>query len=131
MLAGTKVGPAVLFFGCRNRAHDYIYEAELAAYLEASALTSLHVAFSRDTPNGGAKVYVQHHLEREGQAALWPMLSAQGAHMYVCGDAKHMAKDVHRALLAIVQAGKGCTGSEAEAFVAEMHEAGRYQRDVW
>ncbi len=64
---------------------------------------------------------------------LWRLLSEQGAYIYVCGDAKAMAKDVHRALLALVQAGKGpgCTGGQAEAFVKDLQDKGRYQRDVW
>ena len=90
-------------------------------------LTALHVAFSRDGPK---KDYVQHHIERQG-AELWTLLSEKKAVLYVCGDAKAMARDVHRALVALVQAGRGCTGTQAEAFVKEMQDAGRYQRDVW
>eukprot|EP00798_Chlamydomonas_sp_ICE-L_P024119 gene24119-9692_t len=125
--AGAKLGPAILFFGCRNREHDYIYEEELKAYAASGALTNLHVAFSRES---GQKVYVQHMLQQEA-SALWPLLADQNAHMYVCGDAKHMAKDVHHALHELVQQGKGCSSGGAEAFVKEMQDAGRYQRDVW
>eukprot|EP00197_Chlamydomonas_leiostraca_P012125 CAMPEP_0202864656 /NCGR_PEP_ID=MMETSP1391-20130828/4809_1 /ASSEMBLY_ACC=CAM_ASM_000867 /TAXON_ID=1034604 /ORGANISM="Chlamydomonas leiostraca, Strain SAG 11-49" /LENGTH=667 /DNA_ID=CAMNT_0049544423 /DNA_START=66 /DNA_END=2069 /DNA_ORIENTATION=- len=125
--SGAKLGPAVLFFGCRNRAHDYIYEQELAGFLEGGALTSLHVAFSR---HGAAKDYVQHHLERQA-GAVWELLGEQGGYLYVCGDAKHMAKDVHKALIAIVQGAKQCSGTQAEAWVKQFTDEGRYQRDVW
>lgn len=125
--SGTSLGPAVLFFGCRNRSHDYIYRSELEAWLQQGVLTDLDVAFSRDGPS---KDYVQHHIERRA-SELWTLLSDKGAHLYVCGDAKAMAKDVHRALLALVQAGKGCSGTQAEGWVKELQDAGRYQRDVW
>jgi len=125
---GAALGPAHLFFGCRSRAQDYIYEAELEALLAGGALSNLHVAFSRDSVD---KDYVQHHIRRQA-GALWPLL-AGGAHVYICGDAKHMAKDVHRALTEVVQEGLRNGGGEkmAEAFIKEMSEAGRYQRDVW
>jgi NADPH-ferrihemoprotein reductase len=61
-----QLGPAVLFFGCRHRNHDYIYEAELQGAVEAGALSALHVAFSRMGPQ---KDYVQHHME--AQAGGW------------------------------------------------------------
>lgn len=75
------------------------------------------------------KVYVQHHVEQQGKA-LWALIEA-GAHVYVCGDAKHMAKDVHKALVALVAAHKGVSGTQAEAVVKELSDTGRYQRDVW
>ncbi|KAG2496114.1 hypothetical protein HYH03_005717 [Edaphochlamys debaryana] len=124
--SGAKLGPAHLFFGCRSRAHDYIYQAELEGFLAGGVLSDLHLAFSREA---SAKDYVQHHIERRG-ADLWALLE-RGAHLYVCGDAKHMAKDVHRAIIALVQAGRGCSGTEAEGFVKELTDSGRYQRDVW
>lgn len=125
--SGAKLGASLLFFGCRNRSHDYIYREELEGYVKDGAIGSLHVAFSRDGPS---KDYVQHHIEKQGKE-IWQLISKEGAYFYVCGDAKNMAKDVHRTLIALVQAGKGSSGTQAEAFVKEMQDGGRYQRDVW
>lgn len=87
--AGTKLGPAYLFFGCRKRTEDYIYEEELEAYARDGTVTRLFVAFSRE---GAAKDYVQHHMARES-ALIAPVLrESAGGYFYVCGDAKHMAK---------------------------------------
>lgn len=114
-----------MYFGCRHRAHDFLYEAELRAWLASGVLTALHVAFSRD---GTSKDYVQHHMLRQAPE-LWQALNG-GAYLYVCGDAKHMARDVHHALHEVAQRA-GCTGSEAEAFVKALADGNRYQRDVW
>ncbi|KAI8468314.1 MAG: NADPH-cytochrome P450 reductase [Monoraphidium minutum] len=122
----AELGPSVLFFGCRGAA-DYIYEAELASFLESGALGALHVAFSRAGPS---KDYVQHRLAAEG-AAVWGLLRRPGACLYVCGDARHMAKDVHRALLELVQAHGKMGAAGAEAWVKELTASGRYMRDVW
>jgi NADPH-ferrihemoprotein reductase len=123
----AEVGPAVLFFGCRNRAHDYIYEAELEAGVESGALSQLHVAFSRAGP---VKDYVQHHIEANG-AAVWELLQQPGACVYVCGDAKNMAKDVHRALVSVAQSQGSMSSSQAEAWVKRLGDSGRYHKDVW
>lgn len=129
---GAHLGPAFLYFGCRNRRHDYIYEEELAAWAGTSpstgVLTALYTAFSRE---GATKNYVQHHITRNA-AELWQALGPQGGgYLYVCGDAKHMARDVHRALHdALVQA-TGCSGHEAEAAVKQLADSGRYHKDVW
>mmetsp|Transcript_31302 Transcript_31302/g.69685 ORF Transcript_31302/g.69685 Transcript_31302/m.69685 type:complete len:673 (-) Transcript_31302:953-2971(-) len=125
--SGAQLGPAVLFFGCRNRKMDYIYQAELEGYLSDGVLTALHVAFSRE---GASKDYVQHHMDKHSKD-VWGLLNDKGAHFYVCGDAKHMAKDVHRSLINLVQEGKGCSGTEAEGYVKQLQDAGRYMRDVW
>ena len=88
-MAGTQLGPAYLFFGCRKRAQDYIYQQELEAYARDGTLTKLFVAFSRD---GTTKDYVQHHMAREADL-IAPVLKGDGpGYFYVCGDAKHMAK---------------------------------------
>lgn len=89
--AGKKLGPAYLFFGCRNRKHDYIYKDELEQYAKSGAVDKLFVAFSRESSQ---KDYVQHHLERE-PSIVAPVLregpESQGI-LYICGDAKNMAK---------------------------------------
>jgi NADPH-ferrihemoprotein reductase len=62
---------------------------------------------------------------------LWQLLESQQGHLYVCGDAKAMAKDVHKTLIRIAQSHKECSGTEAEGWAKELADSGRYQRDVW
>lgn len=123
----ADLGHAVLFFGCRSRQQDYIYEEELREWQEGGVLQELHVAFSRDGPE---KVYVQHHLEQQREK-VWNLWHQQGGFLYVCGDAKHMARDVHSTLLTVAQSQGKMTSQEAEAAIKQMQQEGRYQRDVW
>jgi sulfite reductase (NADPH) flavoprotein alpha-component len=122
---GAK-GKSWLFFGERNFTNDFLYQLEWQDYLSSGDLTRIDVAFSRDQPE---KIYVQHRLwERRAEVAGW---LADGAHFYVCGDEKGMAKDVDQTLVKILaEAAKGDEDA-GRAKLKELTKAGRYQRDVY
>jgi len=87
----------------------------------------LRTAFSRDQ---AYKVYVQDLL-RSDASAIWRLLDIDRAHLYICGDARHMASDVHRALLDILRQEAGLTDKLADQYLTDLETAGRYQKDVW
>jgi sulfite reductase (NADPH) flavoprotein alpha-component len=115
-----------LFFGHQRSACDFFYRDELHDLRQKGVLTRLSLAWSRD---GRDKFYVQDRM-REVGAELWQWL-ARGAHFYVCGDAKRMAKDVEAALVEIVAMHGARSTDQAIAFVASLKKAGRYQADVY
>jgi sulfite reductase (NADPH) flavoprotein alpha-component len=115
-----------LFFGHQRSNCDFFYEDEFAGMKAKGVLTRLSLAWSRD---GAEKFYVQDRMREVGRD-LWAWL-AEGAHVYVCGDAKRMAKDVERALVEIVAQHGARTTDQAIAFVAELKKLGRYQQDVY
>ncbi|HEX6113195.1 MAG TPA: hypothetical protein VFZ10_12865, partial [Geminicoccaceae bacterium] len=115
-----------LFFGDRSFTHDFLYQLEWQAWLKDGVLTRLDVAFSRDQPE---KIYVQHRLwQRRAELFAW---LEDGAQLYLCGDEKAMAKDVHATLAAIVADQSGRSPEAAEAYLAELKKERRYQRDVY
>lgn len=115
-----------LFFGDRSFSNDFLYQLEWQRHLQLGNLQRMDVAFSRDQD---AKVYVQHRMLERGME-LYQWLT-EGAVVYVCGDAKHMAGDVHDALIAVLVKHGGRAAEEAEAELKEMRRSGRYQRDVY
>lgn len=117
---GAK-GKSWLFFGERNFTNDFLYQTEWQDHYAAGTLSRIDLAFSRDQPE---KIYVQHRLwERRSELLRW---IGDGAHIYVCGDEKGMARDVDQTLARIL--GDGEAGA---AKLKELTKAGRYQRDVY
>jgi sulfite reductase (NADPH) flavoprotein alpha-component len=125
-MATKAKGRNWLFFGHQRSATDFFYEDEFAAMKAKGVLTRLSLAWSRD---GAEKFYVQDRMREVGRD-LWSWLT-DGAHVYVCGDAKRMAKDVERALVDIVAQHGARSTDQAIAFVAELKKQGRYQQDVY
>jgi sulfite reductase (NADPH) flavoprotein alpha-component len=115
-----------LFFGDQRRDCDFLYREEVEALLAAGTLSRLDTAFSRDQAE---KVYVQHRMI-ESSRELWSWLE-DGAHLYVCGDAKRMAKDVDAALLQVIRDAGGRSSEQAAEYVQKMKTEKRYQRDVY
>jgi sulfite reductase (NADPH) flavoprotein alpha-component len=115
-----------LFFGHQRSSCDFFYADELNAMKTAGLLTRLSLAWSRD---GDKKFYVQDRMRELGRE-VWSWL-AEGAHVYVCGDAKRMAKDVERALVDIIAQHGARSTDEAVNFVGELKKKGRFQQDVY
>ena len=105
---------------------DFLYREELEKFVEDGVLT-LHTAFSRDGPK---KVYVTDRM-RENAEALWKLIGDHGAHLYVCGDAKMMAKDVRNLIQEICQNFGAMSPEDADAYVKKMEQQKRYSADVW
>ncbi len=124
--ARGAAGKSWLFFGERRFRTDFLYQTEWQTFLKDGALTRMDVAFSRD---GAEKVYVQHRM-REQARDLYAWLE-EGAHVYVCGDAEHLAPDVNEALIGIVAAEARLGRESAEDYVRALAAGHRYQRDVY
>jgi sulfite reductase (NADPH) flavoprotein alpha-component len=125
-MATKAPGRNWLFFGHQRRDHDFFYEDELTGMKAHGVLTRLTLAWSRD---GDQKVYVQDRMREVGRD-LWAWI-ADGAHVYVCGDAKRMAKDVEHALIDVVAQYGVRSTDEAIAFVTALKKSRRYQQDVY
>jgi sulfite reductase (NADPH) flavoprotein alpha-component len=123
--ATAAKGRSWLFFGTRH-ARDVFYVDELRALMERGTLTRLDCAYSRDTPQ---RVYVQHKM-RDAQKELYAWIAA-GAHVYLCGDAKHMAPDVQNELIDIISRGATIDRDAAVAKLRELESEGRYAKDVY
>lgn len=124
-IASTAPGENWLFFGDQHSATDFLYREEMEGLVRQGRLR-LSLAWSRDQE---AKVYVQNRM-LEQATELWSWLQ-RGAHLYVCGDASRMAKDVDKALHQVIETAGGKSPAEAAALVEELKTARRYQRDVY
>jgi sulfite reductase (NADPH) flavoprotein alpha-component len=119
-------GKTWLFYGDQHFSTDFLYQTDWQRWLKDGVLTRMDVAFSRDTDK---KVYVQHRmLEKSKELYQWLQ---EGASVYVCGDEKRMAHDVHAALASIIEREGGFSPEEAAEYLGRMQQDKRYQRDVY
>ncbi|WP_233213876.1 assimilatory sulfite reductase (NADPH) flavoprotein subunit [Pollutimonas nitritireducens] len=124
--ANRTSGRNWLFFGNPHFASDFLYQTEWQRALQDGDLHRLDLAFSRDQSE---KIYVQHKLlDRATDLYEWIQ---GGAHIYVCGDATRMARDVHQALLHIARNEGGLDESQARQWLDDLAAQGRYARDVY
>ncbi|CNE30872.1 NADPH-dependent assimilatory sulfite reductase flavoprotein subunit [Yersinia mollaretii] len=115
-----------LLFGNPHFTEDFLYQVEWQRYVKEGLLTRIDLAWSRDQAD---KIYVQDKLREQG-AELWNWIQ-QGAHIYVCGDANRMAKDVEQVLLGVVAEHGAMDTEQADEYLSELRLARRYQRDVY
>ena len=123
---GAK-GKNWLFFGSQHQRCDFAYGEEFEAFKKEGLLSLLDCAWSRDQAE---KVYVQHRMD-DNAAEIWKWIDAEGAHFFVCGDAKRMAKDVDAMLRKIVQEQGGKSVDQANEYVEKLKSDKRYKRDVY
>ncbi|PHL34329.1 sulfite reductase subunit alpha, partial [Escherichia coli] len=124
--ADEAPGKNWLFFGNPHFTEDFLYQVEWQRYVKEGVLTRIDLAWSRDQKE---KIYVQDKLREQG-AELWRWIN-DGAHIYVCGDANRMAKDVEQALLEVIAEFGGMDTEAADEFLSELRVERRYQRDVY
>ena len=125
-VAAGAGGQNWLVFGNPHFTEDFLYQSEWQGWAKDGFLQRYSLAWSRDQAE---KVYVQDKL-REEAATVWQWLQA-GAHLYVCGDAARMAKDVEQALLDIIASEGGMDADAAADYLDELRQEKRYQRDVY
>nr|XP_006198358.1 methionine synthase reductase isoform X1 [Vicugna pacos]XP_015107144.1 methionine synthase reductase isoform X1 [Vicugna pacos] len=130
---GGRFGATWLFFGCRHKDRDYLFREELRHFLKCGILTHLKVSFSRDARVGEEEApvkYVQDHIQRHSKQVARVLLHENG-YIYVCGDAKNMAKDVNDALVEVISKEVGVEKLEAMRTLATLKEEKRYLQDIW
>jgi sulfite reductase alpha subunit-like flavoprotein len=121
-----RTGHTRLYFGCRKRAADYLYEPLLAEAVAAKHLSSLRVAFSREQAK---KVYVQDLLKADG-ADVWRLLAQDGGHLYVCGGTA-MGRDVLAAVTEMGVKHGGLSPDASADFIKKLGATGRLVQELW
>lgn len=121
-----SVGKNVLYFGCKRRGLDFIYEDELGSFQKSGVLTHLHLAFSREQKE---KVYVQNLLKQNAKET-WKLINNEGGHIYVCGGVK-MGNDVMETLKSIASEEGNLSIDSAKEFLNKLSSEGRYVQELW
>ncbi|CAD5221670.1 unnamed protein product [Bursaphelenchus xylophilus] len=123
---GKEIGEMLLFFGCRHPDHDHIYKDEVDDFVKEGIVNRAHVAYSRLK---NEKVYVQHLIWAEREH-IWSIIQ-RGGNIYVCGDARNMARDVHATLLRIFREVGQLNEEAAQKFFKDLERKRNFQADVW
>nr|XP_019943122.1 PREDICTED: methionine synthase reductase isoform X1 [Paralichthys olivaceus] len=130
-------GETWLFFGCRHRDGDFLFREELEGFVSSGVLNHLKVCFSRDVAEQEEVAtsvarprYVQHNLLLNSRDVTEILLKRNG-YLYVCGDAKNMAKDVNDTLMEMIRAELQVDQLEAMKRLAQLREEKRYLQDIW
>lgn len=134
----TLVGAVDVYFGCRHRDHDWLYNEDMQKLQSEGIITKLFTAFSRDNngaTNGNRRKYVQDLMRFDEQCAsrLQTLILEKDASIYVCGDGNAMAKDVQAAITDILNNRLQDEGGEEAAtkYIEKMKSEKRYLQDIW
>jgi sulfite reductase alpha subunit-like flavoprotein len=133
----TLVGAVDVYFGCRHKDHDWLYDKDMQQLKADGIITKLFTAFSRDEneSNGSRRKYVQDVmlLDEESASRLQTLILEKDASVYVCGDGNAMAKDVQKALTEILSKRMHDEGGEeaAKLYIDKMKSENRYLQDIW
>ncbi|XP_064597948.1 LOW QUALITY PROTEIN: methionine synthase reductase-like [Liolophura sinensis] len=125
-----SVGDTWLFYGCRHKDRDFLFREELERLREVRVLSELCVSFSRDEDRGDNNRYVQDNLQSHGPALI-ELIEEKAAVIFVCGDAKNMAKTVNDMFVDLYQSCKDLSAGDARSKVMSLRLARRYLEDVW
>ncbi|XP_065839167.1 methionine synthase reductase-like [Oscarella lobularis] len=126
-----RFGEMLLFFGCRHKERDFLYRKDLEGFLSDRILSQLCVCFSRDEgQKEGAPKYVQHYMKQKGKE-IADLIVNGDASIFVCGDARNMAKEVMATFSDILQEHSGKSADEASTLLKSMRDEKRYCEDVW
>jgi sulfite reductase (NADPH) flavoprotein alpha-component len=124
--AAEASGDNWMFFGDQTFTQDFLYQVEWQNYLKSGLVSRLDLAFSRDQQE---KIYVQDRIKEQGSEVFaW---LERGAHLYICGDANRMAKDVHQTLIDVIAEQGKLTAEQAEQYLKDLRISKRYQKDVY
>lgn len=126
----APLGPAWLFTGCRHKEADFLFSCDWKTWLDNGTLTRISSCFSRDDPQSNVR-YVQHELKNNFKDVLEFMELDSKATIFVCGDARNMAKDVQQALVDGLATHKGIDKAQAQSIMADWIMAKRYLQDIW
>lgn len=116
-----------LFFGCRNKERDFLYEEEVLDFQKTGVLKNLSLSFSRDP---GDPIYVQDNIKMHKHKFV-ELLHDENIHLYVCGDATGMAKHVYECIITVIKEVENTTEKEADDFVKQLQADKRYLQDIW